>query len=377
MAKRYHRYRDDGTGNVYEKNGAFHVRWWTVENGQRRQRSKKLCDKDRDHASTRSKAVLDLAAEHMATTRTNKDAGDQGVQTIVAFYDETYLPWATKELKATALHSLQQIWRQHLKDHFGETKLGEYKTHTASKFLTTLAGKYARNTVQHIRSTMSGVFTHAINHGLIESNPIHECKVLTKMRAGTPTEHYTLEELENLVTALVKKPELQLTVCLAGFAGLRPGEIEALKWEDFNGDWLHVRRAVGRGVIDVPKTEDSVRSVPLISPVKLALEAWRRECHGVTEGWVYPGRRKEKPGVLTTRTRAIKAIVDKKKMPWKTLYAGRRGAATILTQLTGNPLAAAQLLGHRDTAVTMTAYIKHDRRVLIEGMKLLETATKS
>jgi len=34
-----------------------------------------------------------------------------------------------------------------------------------------------------------------------------------------------------------------------------------------------------------------------------------------------------------------------KKIEWKTLYAGRRGAATILTQLTGDALAAKELGG--------------------------------
>jgi hypothetical protein len=41
----------------------------------------------------------------------------------------------------------------------------------------------------------------------------------------------------------------------------------------------------------------------------------------------------------------------------------------MLTQLMGNPLAAAQLLGHAATTITMEAYIKHDRTALAKGMK--------
>lgn len=53
-------------------------------------------------------------------------------------------------------------------------------------------------------------------------------------------------------------------------------------------------------------------------------------------------------------------------------YAFRRGAASIPTQLTGNPIAASQLLRHKNISVTMTPYIKADRTALTNGMKLLE-----
>ena len=49
----------------------------------------------------------------------------------------------------------------------------------------------------------------------------------------------------------------------------------------------------------------------------------------------------------------------------------------ILTQLTGNPIAASQLLRHKNISVTMTAYIKADRTALATGMKMLETKLSS
>src|SRR5208337_5228657 len=378
MQKRYHKYRDDGTGNIFEKNGAFHVRWWYVNDaGERKQRSKKICDKSRDCASTRSKCVLELAAETLQRERGVERKARPNDPTIVEFYDAVYLPFQEKSLRPSSLHSLHQIWNQHLKTYFGATKLNAYQTFMASQFLTELASKYSSNTIAHVRSTMSGVFAHALNLGSISSNPMRDVKIMGKKKPMRPTRHYSLEELENIVTALVDEPELQLVVGLSGFAGLRPGEIIALKFGDFDHDQVHVRRAVGRSVVGDPKTETSVRSVPLVAPVKLAFHAWKAKRGIVTnDDWVFPGRFKDRPGVMSARTRAIKEIIDTKKLPWKTLYAGRRGAATILTQLTGNPLAAAQLLGHKDYSITMAAYVKQDRRALDDGMKLLESKLK-
>jgi len=375
-------YRDDGSGNIFEKHGAFHVRWWYVNgDGVRRQRSQKICDKSRECASLRSKKVLELAQETLQRERgpNNKDGGPVHDQPIAEFYDDTYLPFceaqfALGDLKPSSLHSLKQIWNQHLRDHFGATALRQYRRATASQFLTDLAARYSRNTISHVRGTMSGIFTHALNLDLIEANPLRDCKALRKGRKPRETEHYSLTELENIVNALVAEPELQLVACLMGFAALRRGEIEALRWEDFDDDFVHVRRAVSRTVVTTPKSESSVESMPLIAPVKLALEAWRHRCKGQREGWVFPGRfGQARPGVMSARERKIKTILAAKRVPWRGFHSGRRALATILTHLTNSPLAAAQGLRHSNYAITIEKYIKQDRRALAAGMKMLES----
>jgi integrase len=102
------------------------------------------------------------------------------------------------------------------------------------------------------------------------------------------------------------------------------GEIAALRWEDFDPQWMHIRRAVGLGIVGTPKTASSVASLPLIAPVRVPLELWRVKCAGVTEGWTFPGRFSDQPGDLKARTRVIETTLKTKNIPWKTLYAGRR-----------------------------------------------------
>jgi integrase len=45
--------------------------------------------------------------------------------------------------------------------------------------------------------------------------------------------HYTLEEAEDLISALVNHVDGHLILALSCFLAPRPGEIAALKWEDF------------------------------------------------------------------------------------------------------------------------------------------------
>jgi integrase len=283
--------------------------------------------------------------------------------TVSEFWTSTYLPFITENLRHSTVCGYRPIWSQHLETHFGKMTLSEYRTHMGSQFLTGLSKTLCRSTVQHIRSLASGIFSHAVNLGLLETNVWHDVKVLGKSRAPADTKHYTLEEAENIISALVEHPDCQAVMALACFCGLRPGELQGLRWNDIEDEWIHIRRSVVRGVEGELKTEKSTRSLPLITPVRIALSLWRQKA-GDNERVFGPLRK------LVVFT--IRPTLRKRGLDWKGLYAGRRGAATILTELTGDALAAKELLGHANLSVTTAKYVKTMPEALLRGMKLLE-----
>ena len=371
------------SGHIYEASGAFFLRYYVsaIVDGKatRVQRSYRLCGKDDKYHSRTCKAVKQKAAEHMDTV--NANAAPVNDQTIAAFWEKTYLPFAEENLRASTVHGYKQIWGQHLSVHFGTTALKDYKTHMGSLFLTSLAKKLGRATIQHIRSLASGIFAHAVNVGVIESNPWHDVKVLGKTKEPGETAHYTLEEAEDIISALVEHVDCQFIVALAFFLGLRPGEIQGLRWEDVDSvaddqglRWIHIRRAVARNVIGETKTTSSVASLPLIAPVLIPLNLWRAKRGNPVEGWLFPNAKGKPVDLRSVIGRTIVPTLAAKKIEWKTLYAGRRGAATILTQLTGDALAAKELLRHKNIAVTTDKYVKAIPEALLKGIKLLEAA---
>jgi integrase len=294
--------------------------------------------------------------------------------TITEFWEQTYLPFAKENLRCSTVYGYEQIWGQHLSSHFGQMTLREYRTHIGSAFLTSLAKTLGRHTLQHIRSLASGIFSHAVNLGLLESNPWHDVKILGKTKAPGETKHYTLEEVENIISALVDHVHCQLIMSLAFFLGLRPGEIQGLRWEDIDAEWIHIRRAVARGVVGETKTKSSVASLPVIAPVRIPLNLWRQKSGNPSEGWVFPNKTGSPLDLKSLVHRVIVPTLEAKNIEWKTLYAGRRGAATILTQLTGDALAAKELLRHKNLAVTTDKYVKAIPEALLKGIKLLEAA---
>jgi integrase len=131
---------------------------------------------------------------------------------------------------------------------------------------------------------------------------------------------------------------------------------------------------VARNVVGETKTASSVASLPLIGPVVIPLALWRQKRANPTEGWVFPNSKGKPVDLRSVVSRTILPTLTKKKIAWKTLYAGRRGAATILTQLTGDALAAKELLRHKNLAVTTDKYVKAIPEALMKGIKLLEAA---
>jgi integrase len=306
---------------------------------------------------------------------------DNGVPSLVAdvtvgeFWDATYLPWATANLRASTVAGYKKTWGLYLKKQLSPWKLREYKTPHGSQLLSGLTEerKLGSATLSHIRSLASGIFSHALNLGLIEANPWHDVVNLARVKKSKPTRHYTLEEAEDTVTALVSRVDAQAVFAFAFFLGLRPSEIAGLKWDDIDGGYVHIRRASVKGVVGETKTPESVASLPLIAPVLVPLELWRAKSEGFAkQGWIFFNQRSGPLNVESFCRNTIIPLCKKAKVPWKGLYSARRGCSKHLTSLTGNLLAARAVLRHKSVLTTAGHYDPSNDVAGAAGLKLVE-----
>ncbi|HEY6768006.1 MAG TPA: tyrosine-type recombinase/integrase [Candidatus Sulfotelmatobacter sp.] len=366
-------------GYIYEAFGAFHVRYRLEEivDGEtiRKQRSHRLCTKDKGLTKA-SKSVRRLCDEYMATVNAQTPGEPDTDLPIAAFWEQTYWPFVQDNLKPSTVHGYKQLWNQHLKNHFGTLTLREYRKGMGSTFLTKLSKKLRPRTVQHVKNLASGIFTHAANLDYVESNPWKFCKVLGKSLPDGETRSYTLEEMENIISALVDHVDCQLIMALSFFLGLRKGEIQALQWSDIDGGYVHIRRNVTRCHITTPKTKKSVRSLPLIQPVKGLLLLWRAKCES-EQLWLFQNERGTSQDLDAISAKIIKPALTKNKLEWKGFHAGRRGLGTVLRQITGNSTAGRDVLGHEDEALTKEHYEGALPEVALMGLKMLEAKALS
>lgn len=373
-------------GCIWRKKGgsSWYVRYTTdaIVDGKscRVQKNEVLCAVDRDHASATCKNVRDLAAKVMdRVNATVPVAAGRADIPVTDFWEKVYLPFVTDNMRASTVSGYKQIWGQHLATHFKGQTIQGYQPHVASDFLTSLTKTQGRRTLNHIRSLMSGVFTHAVNKGRLKFNPIRDVKILGRVAAPKQTPHYTLEETENIISALVDHVDCQTIVALSFFAGLRPSEIAGLQWGDIEDDKVHIRRACVRGVVGSTKTPESVATLPLLPQVLVPLSLWQRDClkRGPVEasGWVFMNEAGNPAHLKDIVSRTIRPAVKKAGLKWKGLYAGRRGAATAIIGLTnGNFAAAQELLRHKHMSTTLQFYKKQTQSALADGLKALGAA---
>jgi integrase len=356
------------TGCLYEAHGAWHVRYYhsRIVDGKpaRVQRSERLCDGEVP-SKTRKKLFTEFIAK--VNDQTTAEQQSEGL-TVVKFWDDTYLPFITANVKPSTLQGYQQIWKQHLKPHFDAALLNEYRTSQMSNFLTSLAKKLRPRTLNHVKWLASAIFAHAVATGQCETNPIRDSQVLGKTLEHGVTGSYTLEEIENVISALFDYPQAQLIMALAFFMGLRKGEIQGLQWGDVDAKFIHIRRnrTKGKGGLHTvtPKTLKSVRAIPIIQPVRGLLKLWKAKSGD--GDWLFTDK-------LTTLSKStIIPTLRNAGCEWKGFHAGRRGLGTMLRTLTGNSNAGKDVLGHTTTQTTEAHYEHAMPEEALKGMKLLE-----
>jgi integrase len=381
------------SGYVYEASNAFHVRYYVTEivNGEskRVQRSHRLCSKDRNtgHGSKSAKAVQALAEDHMRTINTAPAPTQSSLLTVVEFWEKHYLPYCEKEWKGTGMRAstikgFKQVWNQHLKAHFGTITLRQYTAAHARSFLQSLKTKQGKNTLKHIRSLASAMFSEAEERNLLIAVNPWKVKIPKDCKETEPTQHYTMEETENLISALVDHVDAQLVFALTCFLGLGPAEISGLQWGDIVPDWIHIRRnKPSHGVVGAPKTKERQAPLPIIDQVRVPLELWRAKCAATGDGgWVIVDlpnmiNRVIKPHVIGERMcERCEKTPKASGVTWKGLYAGRRGAITAIIEATGGNYAVGQALArHKSMTTTLGVYKKQiTPQSFVAGMKTFQ-----
>lgn len=387
------------TGYIWRVGNSWFGRWRedVLEDGRvvRKQRSLKLAD-----ASDRYRTKADvrpLLAEKLRPINENRMRPESSLS-VAEFVEDCYLPFVRENYKPSTSIGYEKIWKTHLAPRLRKITLRDFRTVDAASLLAEIHRQYGlgRTTLKHIKAFLSGVFTYAKNQGAIDGvNPVRDAMVPKK--AVPPEETYAapLEEVLAIMDVLEKAVEqkARAAVALIFFAGLRPGEARGARWEDYDGKRLFVRRSIWRVWTTPPKTESSVKPVPVIEPLRSILAELREADKNPSSGPILRGpsgcpldldnlaERVVKPALLRCvvckQRQAQHAETDHdfqldEAVPrWHGWYALRRGVATAVADLSDS-MAAKGLLRHSSVSTTERHYIKDVPETTLQAMKQLE-----
>ena len=162
-------------------------------------------------------------------------------------------------------------------------------------------------------------------------------------------------------------------VTVAAFTGLSLSELRGLKWEDidFKAKTITVNRKFWRTHEGQTKTEARQAPVPMISPVRIALSAYRKTNPGTT--YVFEGPFQKPLDIATIGTKRVKPAIP---VEWYGWHAFRRGLATNLHELEVPDKDIQAILRHSNVATTQKSYIKSRAAAGVAAMRRLEAKVK-
>jgi len=166
-----------------------------------------------------------------------------------------------------------------------------------------------------------------------------------------------------------------VAVALAYFAALRPAEIRGLRWEDYDGAELNIKRAVWRDKVGETKTEDSAASVPVIEPLKSLLEKLRTQS---ADGFMLQNGAGKPLSLDSLNMRVITPAMEKGGIAWRGYYPGRRGISSLVTDRSKNALNSTGLLRHSTPITALKHYTRAQKDSIAAALKTIEEmATKA
>jgi integrase len=382
-------------GQIIRIGDRWYVRYWERRNIGGTIERKRVTHSIGEVTTRGKRPPADIKTEaerHMATVNSGAVPAER-IVTICDFVERVYLPWTAAHKRPSTAKGYRDIWEDHLKPLCALVWLKDARTYHVQNWMNQIgAGKLSRNTLKHVKSVISGIFTLAKQQDYFQGeNPARDSAVNPKAAEPQETYAYSLEEIQAILALL---PEPAATAfAVAGFMGLRHGEIQGLLWENYHDGEMFVSRSIWNGHISDPKTRKGRAPVPVIRQLADRLEIHRLRYGSPAAGPIFANALGNPMALSSVVNRVIlpalnrcescgKAELNHKadhpykrdvRIPeWHGWHAARRGLGSNLYRLRVPEMVIQRILRHANVSTTATYYIKTAADDVRDAMAKLE-----
>lgn len=296
--------------------------------------------------------------------RDRGDSADDGGRTLGAWLTEWLAAHKESVEESTYAHDEFRAERW-VRPALAHVPLGEMTpTHVRAVFAS-MTGQDASDSEKHKAGrVLRACLTQAVREGLIKSNPAMAVKLpKTKQKYMKPLTREEAARLASVAAGL--RNGAYILVALE--TGMRPGEVTALHWPEFDPDApsLTVKysvREVGGKILGLksPKTNSSRRTLPISGKLAAAIQEHRRYVASrgfdAEKGLIFPNAKGGlfQSGNLTNNL--FGPALERAKCPKVCRYDLRHTFATLLLQDGVNLKVVSRYLGHENVATTLKFY---------------------
>lgn len=264
----------------------------------------------------------------------------------------------------------EDIYKLHIEPSFGHKQIDKIKRAELflwqNKLLDTRTGK----TVLSIRTVLMSIFEDAYKEEIIEKNYL---KLVDPPKAIETREKkpFTVEEMYKILDNSPKN--VRAYFAIGFFAGLRTGELIALRWQDIDfKNWIiKVRHSIRAGLLTAPKTKSSIRDIEILDALKPYLIEHRKI---VDEDSVFVFEtQKKKPFARSDKigSHYWKKVLEQQNIPYRNLYQMRHTFASQMLMNNEDILWTTQMLGHKDSSMTLEKYARYIPRKNVKRASFL------
>jgi integrase len=346
------RRRPWGGGSIKDlPEGAAHVFW--------RERGRK-----RSHRC-KSRAEADLfLARKLVTLKGGGEAAPDGVKaselpTLNELAQEAG-GWLERRQRTHAdARNDRNRWKNHVAPTIGRLRPDQVDVGELRHLIEERLRVISRSTVRLVLRLLSTFFSDLVDDGVVAANPVKSLprRLRRLVRpAHDPKTTPFLERMDDVRRVYLALPDNQIRVAFAvgALAGLRTGEVLALRWEhvDLEAARIHVRVKVKEGKVGRLKDDDS-RIVPIQDDLLPILKAAKlRTGHELVVPPLRRRRKFMKPSTLWKALRKVRAAAQPP-LPAVNWYQATRHTYASQWVMAGGDMRELQMhLGHSTVLVT-------------------------
>ena len=360
--------RPNGEGGIYYCNGYWCCKRWTIENGIKKRKT--------IYAKTKIE-LMKKYIEQFGSKINNEILNDDFCDSMIFWI----LNVKKLYVSSRTISGNISTFRNHVKPFFTNKRISQIGNESIIFYFNYLLNKgITKNCFYKCKFLISQFFRYIEQQNNLIKYPFILSAIKYKGIINSINNYKAIpKDIRKEFLKLLEKNKLIKIVCYLGmFAGLRIGEILALKWENvvLDDEVIKVRNSLSTklnfdnsgqitktiSVLGSTKTECSLRNVPIPNKLLECLLDWQKETiflnkinSELTSIYVLGG---VKPRTYTSISKRFHRFLkqndfDKYNIHFHTL---RHTYATMLLEKGTNPKIVQFLLGHRSVKTTLEIY---------------------